>query len=690
MSTALTLEQLAQRFRPLYVLHSEEMWYPCHPEDQLRCADLVRIADGSTVIPALGDADGSPADQLLCTPVGLKQLGERGIELAADTIAELQMKATPSEHYGALLAAGPSTPPSFILRRADSEFMPPYGFIESANFSPPHSTWFNRGAPNNPLNWLGGDPSTYAPAILAPPPGVMRGSWQEPTTAAWVQPHSVAGVDYVDIIYTVMLAWNGSISLVPGQGEHPNDVETIVVRFAAEDLDHPVRYMFQQHGGYCWYDPDHIELDGERVRVYLARESHECYPGPGRFARLYGIGDDVCDDRGVTWDAPVMYADRPQGIDGHGVDVDALRLEILRDDPGAVVLVPFDVPGPLWPYVRFQYFGRGPSGVSLTDVDLTYQALPLFTPKWWPGEGPAGSVPPLSTIAANPSAAGVPDDFFANAASYLGADPMPGAGSTPVMITEPTSAGMVACAREPATGSASVSGSQIGGSSGLQAPDAPFVDWRGPIGGYLLCSIDSYLPSWLRQLPDPLTVAGPAGGDPRLETLTVVGLSGLAANPVRSMPPSPTDIQVHASCGPLACTAVVSFAGVPVPVSATVSSLTLDAVARLVTPVALPTGDDPEMWYVPYVGPLPYSYVTQPAAATWGISSATITRLGLTAGTISVDVNVDDPALELAIDVVIDGALGVIEPVLEPLVSFGLQEEVNALLKSVYSGATRF
>jgi hypothetical protein len=76
---------LVQRFRPLYRLHSEERWYPCHPEDQLRCANLVSVSDGAIVIPA-----GSTADAFLCTPAGLEQLARRGVQLDAGTIAELQ------------------------------------------------------------------------------------------------------------------------------------------------------------------------------------------------------------------------------------------------------------------------------------------------------------------------------------------------------------------------------------------------------------------------------------------------------------------------------------------------------------------------------------------------------------------------------------------------------------------------
>ena len=75
------------------------MWYPCHPEDQLRCADLVRVSDGAVIIPALKDGAGSVADQLLCTALGLSQLQVRGVQLDQATINMLASGQTPSAHY---------------------------------------------------------------------------------------------------------------------------------------------------------------------------------------------------------------------------------------------------------------------------------------------------------------------------------------------------------------------------------------------------------------------------------------------------------------------------------------------------------------------------------------------------------------------------------------------------------------
>jgi len=677
---------LAQRFRPLYRLHSEEMWYPCHPEDQLRCANLVSTKDGSIVIPALGEAKGSPADQLLCTPIGLQQLADRGVKLDAATVAALQWSATSSPHYGCL---SPSS--GFVIQRADEAFMPPYGWIESTHFQPPNATWFHRGAMNNPLTWLGGDPSTYAPGIVTPPPTASRGAWQEPTTVAWVQRHEVAGVRYVDIVYTVMLAWNGSISLIAGQGEHPNDVETIVVRLAATDLDHPVRYMFQQHGGFCWYEPAEVELDSAhdgRLVVYLARESHECYPHAGRYMRLFGAADDVCDEAGVTWDAPVQYVNRPQGIDDHGLDVDKLRCSIAPTNPSSIVLVPLADPGPLWQYVRFSFLARRPPDTALTDNDFIHQPFPLNTTKWWPGEGPAGSTPPLSAIAADPNVIGIPPDFFKNGAPYLGPNPLPTCSGSETAIL-PLRAQRFTAATAPlaayvATPVETVTGSDIGGSAATLAPNAPFVDWRGGIGKYLLGSIDAHMPEWVKSIADPLILENIVVGTTTIHALVVSGLRGITVAPAAAT--SACDVALSASGGPMTCVAIVSFAGGPqnVPMSAVVSSVGLDAVVRLVTPVAIPA-TDPTQWYVPYVGPLPYSYATQPFATTTMIASATFSSLTITVGTITVDVGNN-----LVEDLLIDLLLAVFTQALEQHASSALQDDLNALLISYWAGRKRF
>ena len=679
---------LVERYRPIYQLHPEEMWYPCHPEDQLRCADLVRVSDGAVIIPALKDGAGSVADQLLCTALGLSQLQVRGVQLDQATINMLASGQTPSAHY----LRRPDGQP-FIFRRADDGLLAPYGYVISERFSPAAGTWFHSGAPNNPRLWLGGGVSAYAESVLQPPADVLRGAWQEPTTSAWVQRHRVAGTNYVDVIYTCFLAWNGSISMFAGQGEHPNDVETVAVRLRADNLDAPVRYYFQQHSGFSWYLPENVETRGERVVVYLARQSHECYPHPGRQMRLFGFADDLCAG-GVEWDAPAQYMFRPQGTDAQGVDTDTLRCAINKDDPNGVILVPARNPGPLWQYVNYPFLARRPARVPLSDNDFVHQPFPLATDKWWPDEGPAGSSPPLSQKAANASAPGVLDSFFDAAAPYLGPSPQPTCGPSaeiPGMAAEPVMAagGQVPAGTPPSAVPDTVLGSAIGGATGEQAPEGVFVDWRGAIGSYLLGQINSHLQAWAAALlPTSFAPGNVTLGPVSLSDVSVNGLQTILPGPVGAS--SPTVLTMSVLLRELDVQATVELEGSGIfKGSVTVRDLSGVMTATMVTPVAVPASE-PEQWYVPYVGPLPYSYDTAPFAAmsrsaTSSILSGTVDNLTLQLGTVSVDVGND------VINELIDLALQSeeVRSALGGYLATEIASALNSEVESIFSGTTR-
>lgn len=679
MTTNADPNVLVQRFRPLYRLHSEEMWYPCHPEDQLRCANLVSVADGSVVIPALRDRSGSVADQFLCTPPGLDQLARRGVHLDASTIAELQWSATLHSQYAFFRPSA-----KYVIARADDGVLPPFGSLSSANYQPQNATWFHRGAPNNPSVWLGGDPAAYAPAALDPPPGTLRGVWQEPETTAWVQTHTVAGVTYVDLIYTAFLAWNGSISLLAGQGEHPNDVETTIVRLRASDPDHPVRVYFQQHSGFAWYDAPEVERVGDRVVVYLARQSHECYPHAGRYTRIFGFADDLCDS-GLTWDAPVKYVARPQGIDRNGIDTDALRCSLAAGgDPNDIVLVPLADPGPLWQYVRFQFLARRPSTQPLSDDDFLHQPFPLSTTKWWPDEGPAAATGPLARKAGEASAPGVPDSFFDNVATYLGPNPKPAcspaAQSANARPPAPQRHPSSSSASAPRTAARTLTGSAIGGATAALAPNAPFVDWRGDIGSYLLDSINAHLPQWIGLLPDPLTLKNIPSGPITITDLSIAGLRSLSVAP--ATPSSAITATTSATAPRLDLAATVSFQGNSGTLSLHINNVVVNATATLITPVAIPQ-TTPSQWYVPYVGPSPYSYASKPWSTTNAINSGTVTALSITFDSITVDAG--SPILEAAIDLI----LSLIRKTIEHDAAATLAAAINTYLQSLYEGVRR-
>lgn len=668
---------LVQRFRPVYRIHSEEMWYPCHPEDQLRCANLVSVASGAVVIPALRDAAGSVADQFLCTSLGLEQLAQRGVHLDASTIAELQWNATPHAQYAYFR---PSS--KYVIARADDGLLSPFGSLSSANYRPQNATWFHRGAPDNPMTWLGGDPSTYARAALDPPRGTLRGVWQEPVTTAWAQTHNVAGVEYVDLIYTAFLAWNGSISLLAGQGEHPNDVETTIVRLRASDLDRPVRVYFQQHSGFGWYDASEIEHEGDRVVVYLARQSHECYPHAGRYMRIFGFADDLCNS-GIRWDAPVTYTERPQGVDRRGVDTDALRCSLAAGgDPNDVVLLPLENPAPLWQYVRFQFLARRPSSTPLSDDDFLHQPFPLSTTKWWPDEGPAAATGTLATKAGEASAPGVPDSFFDNVAQYLGANPKPScSGSLQRSKTSPLAprqhSASLAAARN---ATRTIDGKAIGGATAALAPNAPFVDWRGDVGAYFLASINAHLPAWTRLLPDPLVVKNVDGG---AFTITELSISGLRELTIAQASPTSATTAATAASGPrLDVHATISYSRNSTALSMHISDVAVNATATLITPIAIPQSA-PAQWYVPYVGPSPYSYTTTPWSTTTAINSGTISTLTIAFDSITVDAG--SPLLDAVIDLI----LLLVRKTIEQDAAAALAAAINKYLQSLYEGSRR-
>lgn len=603
-------QALVTAFRPIYQLHSEEMWYPCHFEDLLRFEDLVRVAvppvPESVVIAAPLATGGfaSPADVLLYTPEGRNELAAAGITVDPDTIAALLW--TPSAVSPQYATLVPND--AYRFRRSPyAGLIPPYGFLNSTNFAPQQSTWFHRGAPNNPANWLGGDPAAYAPAILNPAPGTFSGATQEPTTIGWVQQHTVGGVDYVDVIYTCYLALNGSISLLAGQGEHPNDVETVAVRFLASDLTTPLRYYFQQHGGLAWYDASEVETSGTQVIVYLARQSHECYPHAGRFTRIYGLADDVADGTGVTWTPDAQYVNRPQGP-----DADAARLAAYASDPNSVVLVPLDDPGPLWQYVRFGFIGLGGDGVN---DDFNFQGAPVFSSKWWPCEGPAATSGPLAAKAADPSAPGMQAEFFAKVSAFSAVPPTCGGNpSFAVTIAPPVAYSQGS--------SDTVLGSALGGDAAAQAPNATFVNWQGGIGTYITSVLTTVL-----SLPDPLNIPIPVGRGAL--NISVTGLSGAAI----ALPATgPGTLAASAQFPQLALT--VSALGVPL-VNVAITGAAANAVVSLTTPIAVPA-QNPDQWYVPYTGPAPYSYDTAPFHAddpaqisTWKINKAMLSELQL-------------------------------------------------------------
>lgn len=90
--------------------------------------------------------------------------------------------------------------------------------------------------------------------------------------------------------------------------DHAGDVEHVTVEVRRFHADYSVRRVyFGAHGftqGLWKYAAECSFADAayERVRVFVAPHSHACYPYPKRYWRIFGVANDVCNDRGPVWD----------------------------------------------------------------------------------------------------------------------------------------------------------------------------------------------------------------------------------------------------------------------------------------------------------------------------------------------------------------------------------------------------
>jgi hypothetical protein len=372
---------------------------------------------------------------------------------------------------------------------------------------------------------------------------------------------------------------------------------------------------------------------------------------------------------------------RPQGVDGNGVDTDALRRSTAPNNPNSVVLVPTENGGPLWQYANYLFLARRPDSVPLTDQDFLHQPLPLSTTKWWPEEGPAGPTPPPSSKAAEPSAPGVPDNFFDAAADYLGPDPLPSSMATVLTMTRRARASSVKQRPYVAGDHDSILGRDIGGQVAKQAPDATFVDFRGGIGAYLLGSVDAHMAGWLAALPDPLALPDFSAGPVALSQISLSGIHQIVPSGVTAS--DAVTLNLSAVAPMLSVAANVSFKGsAPVAVTISIADTTITGAGTMILPVAIPA-TDPDSWYVPYLGPLPYSYATQPFATTTIVSNGSLSTLNIAAATITVSGG------NSTLDKILDLLIAAAKQLIETQAASAVLGIVNNMLAEAYSGQLR-
>ena len=165
-----------------------------------------------------------------------------------------------------------------------------------------------------------------------------------------------------------------------------------------------------------------------------------------------------------------------------------------------------------------------------------------------------------------------------------------------------------------------------------------------------------------------------------IRKLSITGLRDLRIAPAEAT--SATTIAASASAPELDIDVTVSIDGDSGTLSLSLSDIAVTATATLITPMAIPQ-TTPEQWYVPYVGPSPYSYGTQPWSTTTAINSGTVSALTITFDTITV--NAGSPTLDIVIDLI----LALVRKTIERDAAAALANAINEYVKSLYDGTRR-
>ena len=98
----------------------------------------------------------------------------------------------------------------------------------------------------------------------------------------------VNNITYIDLIYIVIFAWNGTLE------EHGFDKEEVVVRVKINGLNNElIRVFGSAHGNGMWFNKDRLDFYDGRVIMYSANESHAMYNKPRLHKRMFGFGNDV-------------------------------------------------------------------------------------------------------------------------------------------------------------------------------------------------------------------------------------------------------------------------------------------------------------------------------------------------------------------------------------------------------------
>lgn len=112
-----------------------------------------------------------------------------------------------------------------------------------------------------------------------------------------------------DLVYITHYSYNGAYRIAGciDAGMHDADFEHMTIRLNASMAVIAVWYGSHGWRDGCWRFPGQFEVEaGCRPVAYVAYHGHGLYPEPGRWWRIWGFANDVC-ERGPRWDAETVH-----------------------------------------------------------------------------------------------------------------------------------------------------------------------------------------------------------------------------------------------------------------------------------------------------------------------------------------------------------------------------------------------
>jgi hypothetical protein len=131
-----------------------------------------------------------------------------------------------------------------------------------------------------------------------------------------------SGEPVTDIVYYLFFPYNGPVGALK-QGAHWYDMEHVTLRFKCSftylsmcwfsdsaTFITPCEVLFSIHSKFKWINWESSELtktnNNSRLVVFVAQNSHACYPQPKTYWRYLGFGNDSCDYGSIPSNSVIM------------------------------------------------------------------------------------------------------------------------------------------------------------------------------------------------------------------------------------------------------------------------------------------------------------------------------------------------------------------------------------------------